>query len=176
MIIEIRFPQNGFKVDKAIELKICENIENEIKEDPFSDEYTYYFLLNYYVKKILIEKKGFDFQLELCGLHKTSYKFFFDQFLNIFPDILKSLNTKSNFTLDMIEQGYDNYYNFNLNGDFYVINAVNIYNIQIGENEVISVDEVVDVFDRIKEFFLSMVKSYFTEDFYMLYKKYLGII
>ena len=84
MKINMHTLPNNFTIhpDKAKE--IFEYISNDMQEDPYSDEVTYYFLLNFHVKELLVEKTEFDFVLDICNLGTTSYKYIFDQFLNIF--------------------------------------------------------------------------------------------
>ena len=175
MKINIHALPNNFTIhpDKAKE--IFEYISNDMQEDPYSDEATYYFLLNFYVKELLVEKTEFDFVLDICNLGTTSYKYIFDQFLNIFPEVLTSLNTGADFTLDLIEQGWDNYYHFTVKDYLYSIKAVSIFGSDVGEIEFVKVDEVKRIFNTIKNTFLNVMKYHFNDDFYHIYEKYLDV-
>lgn len=175
MKIEISTLSEHFTIhpDKAKE--IFEYISNDMQEDPYSDEATYYFLLNFHVKELLVEKTEFDFVLDICNFGTTSYKYIFDQFLNIFPKVLTSLNTGTDFTLDLIEQGWDNYYHFTAKDYLYSIKAVNIFGSDVGEIEFVKVDEVKRMFNTIKNTFLDVMKYHFNDDFYQIYQKYLDV-
>lgn len=151
MQIELHLPTHHLQIQSAEAVNIFNHIESEMQEDPYSDNATYYFLLNFHVKEYLIEHTDFDFILTICHLEKASYKYVFDQFLNIFPEILNAIKTKNHFTIDMIEQGWDNYYHFTFNDGFYSIHATNIYDAVVGKNESIKIDDAIIIFDRIRK-------------------------
>lgn len=175
MKIEISTLSEHFKIQPNEAKNIFDCIQSDMTDDPYSDEATYYFLLNFHVKELLVEKTEFDFVLDICNLGTTSYKYIFDQFLNIFPEVLTSLNNGTDFTLDLIEQGWDNYYHFTVKDYLYSIKAVNIFGSDVGEIEFVKVDEVKRIFNTIKNTFLDVMKYHFKDDFYQIYQKYLDV-
>ncbi|WP_111859536.1 hypothetical protein [Acinetobacter sp. CFCC 10889] len=175
MQIELLSSSHHYQIQPDEAKKIFNHVENDMNDDPYSDEGTYYFLLNFYLKEYLLEHTDFNFILDICHLGKTYYKYIFDQFLNIFPEILNALKTRSHFTIDMIEQGWDNYYHFTFNDGFYLIHATNIYGADVGKNETIKIDDALFIFYQIKNTFLNLIQRHLNDDFYQIYKKYLYI-
>ncbi|WP_372403301.1 hypothetical protein ACDW34_12415 [Acinetobacter piscicola] len=174
MIMEIKYLKNNFKMSTIEVEKLIRVINKEMKEDPYSDEYTYYFLLNDYVNKILIDNISFDFYLEICGFQKRSYKYVFNQLLDILPDILKSLKIGGDFVVDMIEQGYNNYYNFSIKKEFYLVKSINIYQEPVGKDEILNVSDLILTFDNIKNNFLELIANHFSDELYQIYYDYLN--
>lgn len=174
MIMEIKYLKNNFKMSTIEVEKLIRVINKEMKEDPYSDEYTYYFLLNDYVNKILIDNISFDFYLEICGFQKRSYKYVFNQLLDILPDILKSLKIGGDFVVDMIEQGYNNYYNFSIKKEFYLVKSINIYQESVGKDEILNVSDLILTFDNIKNNFLELIANHFSDELYQIYYDYLN--
>ncbi|QOW46972.1 MULTISPECIES: hypothetical protein [Acinetobacter] len=74
----------------------------------------------------------------------------------------------------MIEQGYNNYYNFSIKKEFYLVKSINIYQEPVGKDEILNVSDLILTFDNIKNNFLELIANHFSDELYQIYYDYLN--